>query len=74
MLGEGESPEKIPKKIREYYVQDFYADFWSDLGFLHLGILRSGLLHLGKVFGAGDTSKKLYRFDKRALLPSVLNL
>jgi hypothetical protein len=30
----------------EYYVRDFYADLWSDSGFL-----RSGLLPLGKVRG-----------------------
>jgi len=41
-LGEGEGTKLDSQKIQDYYIQDFYVNLWSDSGFSHLTILRSG--------------------------------
>jgi hypothetical protein len=48
---------KLVEGIRDFYIQDFYADLWFDLGFLHLRFLCSGLFCSGKVRGATDSDK-----------------
>jgi len=56
---------KLGEGIRDFYIRDFYADLWFDLGFLHLGLFCSGKVR-GAIFYDACSRKFLIYGKERA--------